>query len=128
MVLVTSLEHGPAAIAAAWGCTHRERGTVWKTAPLRPPTSLWAPLGSPVDAPLGINLLDGGVLRVVVLHLWVAQLGAVDVDEDGGATGGVPGGRPAPDLAGASPGAEMQNLSVLGQEGARRTRGGQCCP
>lgn len=99
-----------------------------KQPPLHPPTSLWASLDSPVDAPLGINLLDGGVLCVVVLHLRVAQLGAVDADEDGGAAGGVPGGRPAPDLAGASPGAEMQNLSALGQEGGTADPGWPMLP
>lgn len=90
-----------------------------KTAPTHPRSSN----NSPVDAPLGIDLLDGGVLRVVVLHLRVAQLCPVDVDEDGRAAGGVTRGGPAPDLAGASPGAKTRDPSVLGQgggEGGRR--------
>lgn len=84
-----------------------------------PPCIPQAPCNSPVDAPFRINLLDGGVLCVVVLHLWVAQLCPVDVDEDGGAARGVPWGGPAPNLTGASPGAETHSLSVLGRRDAR---------
>jgi len=95
---------------------------VRRRVPLHPTSSTRAPHRSPVDAPLGIDLLDGGVLRVVVLHLRVAQLCPVDVDEDGGAAGGVPRGGPAPDLAGASPGAETHSPSEPGQEGGEGGR------
>lgn len=61
----------------------------------------WAP---PVDAPLRVDPQDGGVLGVVVLHLGVGELGAVDVDNDGSAARALPGGCQAPDLTGVPPG------------------------
>lgn len=117
--LATSLECSLAAITAL-RCAHQEQEIRVGNSPLCIPQ---APCNSPVDAPFRINLLDGGVLCVVVLHLRVAQLCPVDVDEDGGAAGGVPRGGPAPDLTGASPGAEMHNVSVPGQEGGQGSQG-----
>lgn len=58
----------------------------------------------PVDAPLGINLQDGGVLGIVVLHLRVGKLSTVDVDDNGGAARALPGGCQTPDLPGIPPG------------------------
>lgn len=106
-----------------WDVPIRRGDPCGKQPPLHPTSSLQVPLDSPVDAPLGIDFLDSGVLRVVVLHLRVAQLCPVDVDEDGGAARGVSRGGPAPDLTGASPGAEIHNPSELGQEGGKGTWG-----
>lgn len=39
-------------------------------------------LSSPGDAPVGLDLQDGGIVRVVELDLWVPQLGRVDVHHD----------------------------------------------
>lgn len=60
----------------------------------------------PVDAPLGVNLQDGGVLGVIVLHLRVGKLSTVDVDNNGGAAGALPGGCQTPDLPGIPPGGQ----------------------
>lgn len=61
-----------------------------------------APL--PVDAPLGINLQDSGVLCVVVLDLRIGELSTVDIDDDGGTARALPRGCQAPDLPGIPPG------------------------
>lgn len=53
----------------------------------------------PVDAPLRVDLEDGGILRVVVLHLRVGELSAVDVDDNGGTAGALPRGRQTPDFS-----------------------------
>lgn len=58
----------------------------------------------PVDAPLRVDLQDGGVISVVVLHLRVGKLGTVDVDDNGGAARALPRGRQTPDLPGIPPG------------------------
>ena len=57
----------------------------------------------PVDAPLRVNPQDGGVLGVVVFDLGIGELSAVDVDDDGGTAGALPGGRQASDLPGIPP-------------------------
>lgn len=57
----------------------------------------------PVDAPLGVDPQDGGVLGVVVSDLGVGELSAVDVDDNGGTAGALPGGRQASDLPGIPP-------------------------
>lgn len=59
---------------------------------------------SPVDAPLGVDLQDGGVLGIVVLHLRVGKLSTVDIDDDGGAARALTGGCQTPDLPGIPPG------------------------
>lgn len=57
----------------------------------------------PVDAPLGVDPQDGGVLSVVIFDLGVGELSAVDVDDNGGTAGALPGGRQASDLPGIPP-------------------------
>lgn len=57
----------------------------------------------PVDAPLGVDPQDGGVLGVVIFDLGVGELSAVDVDDNGGTAGALPGGRQASDLPGIPP-------------------------
>ena len=39
-------------------------------------------MSSPGDTPVGLDLEDGGIVRVVELDLWVPQLGRVDVHHD----------------------------------------------
>lgn len=60
--------------------------------------------GPPADAPLRVNLEDGGVLRVIILHFRVGELSAVDVYDNGGAARALPRGCQAPDLSGIPPG------------------------
>lgn len=110
----SSLEHGPGDTAAALRNADRDGGSVPSRALLHPTTSLYPP----VYAPLGIDLLDGRVLCVVVLHLRVAQLCPVDVDEDGGPTRSVARGGLAADLTGTSPEAEMRRSGTR-EEGVK---------
>lgn len=46
-----------------------------------------SPVCSPGDAPVGLDLQDGGIVRVVELDLRVPELGCVDVHHDGRGAG-----------------------------------------
>lgn len=61
---------------------------------------------SPGDAPVRLDLLDGGIVCVVELDLWVPQLSRVDVHHDRGGAGGLSRRGDAHYLFAAAPGGD----------------------
>lgn len=77
-------------------------------------TSGWAGAAPPIDAPLGVNLQDGGVLGIVVRHLGVGKLSTIDVDDNGDITRAHSGGRQTPYLPGIPPGGARWDSEDVG--------------
>lgn len=71
-------------------------------------------MAPPVDAPFRVNLQDGRVLSIVVLHFGVGELSTVDVDDDGGTTRALPRGCQTPDLPGIPPGGARLDSEDVG--------------
>lgn len=71
---------------------------------------------SPGDAPVRLDLEDGGIVCVVELDLWVPQLGGVDVHHDWSGAGGLSRGGHAHYLLAAPPDGRRE---VGGDRGGR---------
>lgn len=79
-------------------------------------------MSSPGDTPVGLDLEDGGIVRVVELDLWVPQLSRVDVHHDRGGARGLSRRGDTHYLLVAPPERAGDEGSKGGQEGTRKRK------